>query len=107
MTDLKGKRALITGASSGIGAALAHELARNGVHLVLAARRQSQLEEVANACAKYDVGTEVIAADLGTPGGARALWTAATRTPVDILINNAGFGYFRSFSEIDWARDAE
>jgi hypothetical protein len=107
MSDLKGKRALVTGASSGIGAALAHELARRGVHLVLAARRQAHLDEIATACAAHGVGTEVIVADLGTPDGARTLWSTATRTPVDILINNAGFGYFRPFSEIEWARDAE
>jgi hypothetical protein len=107
MAEFKGKRALVTGASSGIGAAIAHELARRGVHLVLAARRRTQLEDVATRCAAHGVGTEVIPADLGNPGGARALWNAALRTPVDILINNAGFGYFRPFAEIDWARDAE
>jgi uncharacterized protein len=107
MAELTGKRALVTGASSGIGAAIAHELARRGVHLVLAARRRAQLDDVATACAEHGVGTEVITADLGTPTGARALWNAATRTPVDILINNAGFGYFRPFAEIDWPRDAE
>jgi hypothetical protein len=105
MVELKGKRALVTGASSGIGAAIAHELARRGVHLVLAARRQPQLEQVASACS--GVTTEVITADLGKPDGARALWTAASRAPIDILINNAGFGYFRPFVEIDWERDAE
>jgi short-subunit dehydrogenase len=107
MADLKDKRALVTGASSGIGAAIARELAERGVHLVLAARRRAQLDDVAAACARHGVATEVITADLGQPGGARALWTAASRTSVDILVNNAGFGYFRPFSEIDWARDAE
>jgi short-subunit dehydrogenase len=107
MAELKGKRALVTGASSGIGAAIAHELARRGVHLVLAARRRAQLDEVAQQCAALGVATEVIVADLGTPDGARTLWTAAQRTTVDILINNAGFGYFRPFAEIEWARDAE
>jgi uncharacterized protein len=107
MVELKGKRALVTGASSGIGAAIALELARRGVHLVLSARRRTQLDEVASACAEHDVATEVISSDLGRPGGARALWTAAARAPVDIMINNAGFGYFRPFVEIDWTRDAE
>jgi short-subunit dehydrogenase len=107
MADLKGKRALVTGASSGIGAAIAHELARRGVHVVLSARRRTELEAVATRCAAQGVATEVIPADLGTPGGARTLWHAALRTPVDILINNAGFGYFRPFTDVDWARDAE
>lgn len=105
MAELKGKRALVTGASSGIGAAVARELARRGVDLVLAARHQARLDEVAHSCT--GVATEVIPADLGKPGGARALWTAASRAPIDIVINNAGFGYFRPFVEIDWARDAE
>ena len=107
MSELKGKRALVTGASSGIGAAIASELARRGVNLVLAARRRTQLDEVAALCGKHGVATEIITADLGTPGGARALWRDAARAPVDILINNAGFGYFRPFTDIDWTRDAE
>lgn len=107
MSELQGKRALVTGASSGIGAAIAHELARRGVHLVLAARRRAQLDQVAASCAVQGITTEVVTADLGTPGGARALWSAAAKTPVDILINNAGFGYFRPFTAVDWTRDAE
>ncbi len=107
MADLKGKRALVTGASSGIGAAIAQELARRGADVVLSARRRAQLDEVATACATHGVATEVVVADLGTPTGARTLWSAASARPLDILINNAGFGYFRPFAEIDWSRDAE
>ena len=101
-----GKRALVTGASSGIGAAIARELAALGVDLVLTARRRDALETVAATC--KGVKVEIVAADLGKPDAARALWADATAGgPIDILINNAGFGYFRRFDEVDWARDAE
>jgi short-subunit dehydrogenase len=104
--DLIGKRALVTGASSGIGAAIARELATLGVDLVLTARRRDALEAVAATC--KGVKVEIVTADLGKPDAARALWDAAiVNGPIDILINNAGFGYFRRFDEVDWARDAE
>lgn len=104
--SLAGKRALVTGASSGIGAAIARELATLGVNLVLTARRRDALEEIATTCRGEKV--EIITADLGKPDAARALWDAALASgPIDILINNAGFGYFRRFDEVDWARDAE
>lgn len=101
-----GKRALITGASSGIGAAIARELAKLGVDLVLTARRREALAAVATTC--NGVNVEIIVADLGEHDAAHALWAAATANgPIDILINNAGFGYFRRFDEVDWTRDAE
>src|SRR5688572_25661617 len=104
MSDLAGKRALVTGASSGIGAALARQLAAGGVKLVLAARRKAELDAVAAECN----GADVIVTDLGTPGAASELWRAATaKGPIDIVINNAGFGYFRPFTGIDWERDSE
>ena len=101
-----GKPALVTGASSGIGAAIARELATLGVDLVLTARRRDALDAVAASCAGVNV--EIITVDLGKPGAARALWDAANAGgPIDILINNAGFGYFRRFDDVDWARDSE
>jgi short-subunit dehydrogenase len=100
------KRALVTGASSGIGAAIARELATLGVDLVLTARRRDALDAVAATC--KGVKVEIVIADLGKPDAARALWDAAIASgPIDILINNAGFGYFRRFDSVDWARDAE
>jgi short-subunit dehydrogenase len=103
MADIRGLRALVTGASSGIGAAIARELHARGASLVLTARRRAQLDALAAELG----GAEVIAGDLGQPGGAANVWSAASGKPVDILINNAGFGYFRPFAEIDWQRDAE
>ncbi|MBA2540793.1 MAG: SDR family NAD(P)-dependent oxidoreductase [Deltaproteobacteria bacterium] len=108
MSDLRGKRALITGASSGIGAALAHQLADLGVHLVVTARRKDALDRVAEACRAKGVTVDVVVADLGKPESATEVWNAAHVVgPIDILINNAGFGYFRKFAGVDWARDAE
>jgi len=110
MSELRGKRALVTGASSGIGAALAVLLAEAGVDLVLTARRKAALDAVAVRCtgARADTRIDVIVADLGTPSSASNVWNAATAGgPIDILVNNAGFGYFRPFAEVDWVRDAE
>lgn len=102
----KARRALVTGASSGIGAAIARELAALGVDLVLTARRRDALAEVAATC--KGVKVEIVTADLGKPDAASTLWAAAIAGgPIDILVNNAGFGYFRRFDEVDWTRDAE
>jgi short-subunit dehydrogenase len=108
MPDLAGLRALVTGASSGIGAAIASELAARGAALVVTARRKDALETIAATCRARGVTVEVIAADLGAPGSAAALWDAAARGgAIDIVVNNAGFGYFRPFADADRARDAE
>jgi short-subunit dehydrogenase len=108
MSELTGKRALVTGASSGIGAAIANELAIHGVDLVLTGRRRDALDAVAAACTARGVRADTITTDLGLPGAATGLWnTARTTGPIDILINNAGFGYFRPFTAVDWQRDAE
>jgi len=108
MSELGGKRALVTGASSGIGAAIARILAARGVDLVLTARRKAALEAIATECRQLGARVDVVTSDLGRPEAAPALWAAATASgPIDICVNNAGFGYFRPFSEIEWERDAE
>jgi short-subunit dehydrogenase len=108
--DLRGKTALVTGASSGIGAALARHLAAAGADLVIAARRQVELDRLAGELrAAHQVAVEVIAIDLGQPGAAAALFerTEGAGRTIDVLINNAGFGEHRRFVDQDWARVAQ
>ncbi len=107
MAELSGKRALVTGASSGIGAAIARILADKGANLVLTARRKDQLDAVAEECRAKGVTVDVVVADLGKAGECARLWSAASTGSIDILVNNAGFGYFRPFGEVEASRDAE
>ncbi len=93
--ELVGKTALVTGASAGLGVDFARSLARRGADLIVVARREDRLHEVAQELEKeYGVGTEVIAMDLGTPGAAAELYAEVNERgrQVDILVNNAGFG---------------
>jgi short-subunit dehydrogenase len=109
MAELSGLRALVTGASGGIGADVARALARRGAAVVLAARRTDKLEALAAELrAAHGVTAEVIAADLVEPGAAAELWQRASAGgAVDILINNAGFGHFRPFGDVPVARERE
>jgi len=106
----RGRWALVTGASSGIGEAFARLLAERGMHLVLAARREERLRELATELsAAHGVEVAVVAVDLGAPGAAERLWTEATAggREIDLLINNAGFGLYGRFDEQSLERQAE
>jgi 3-oxoacyl-[acyl-carrier protein] reductase len=85
MFDLSGRRALVTGASGGIGGAIARGLHARGCHVVLAGRRQEALEELASALGER---CAVQTGDIADAAAADALVAAAD--PVDILVNNAG-----------------
>lgn len=91
----KGKRALVTGASSGMGVEWARQLAAAGVDLVLTARRGDLLEALAAELRmRRGVDVRVLVRDLAEPDAAAGLFAEldASGLPVDILINNAGFG---------------
>lgn len=87
--------ALITGASAGIGRALAHEFARDGYEVLLAARRADALAQLAREInMAHGVPARVFPVDLGQPGAGRALFERleAEGTVVNVVVNNAGFG---------------
>ncbi|WP_160122761.1 3-oxoacyl-[acyl-carrier-protein] reductase [Rhodovarius lipocyclicus] len=90
MFNLEGKIALVTGASSGIGIAIAGALHAQGAHVVLTGRREAELQAVA---AQLGGRTRVAVADLADPAAPAALVEGieATEGKLDILVNNAGF----------------
>jgi short-subunit dehydrogenase len=98
---LKGKTAVVTGASSGIGRAVALELARRGANVVLAARRIHPLEETAAACRALGVQATAVTTDVTSRADCQRLIESAGT--VDILINNAGFGTFDAIVDADAA----
>lgn len=102
--DFKGSWALVTGASSGLGAEFARQLAHLGTNLILTARSGPKLERFASDLARVNgVSTHAIAADLAAEGGTQALLAAvdALGVPVLHVINNAGFGSTGAFVNAD------
>jgi uncharacterized protein len=94
--------ALVTGASAGIGQSFAVELAQAGHDLIVVARRRERLEALADRLATaHQAKVEVLVADLATPAGVDVVAARAAAAPVDLLINNAGFGGYRRFLELD------
>ena len=103
MNGFARKRALITGASSGLGLEFADLLAAQKVNLVLAARRQESMEKLASDLRrKYGVDVLVDAIDLASPGAASRLKSSldARSVAIDILLNNAGYGLHGDFLEM-------
>lgn len=109
MNETRRPLALVTGASSGIGADLARELARDGHDLVLTARRVEPMAALAQELAGHGAMATVVAADLAKPGAAAGLANeiAGRGLAVDVLINNAGLGANGSFHDLDPGRNAE
>ena len=97
--DLEGKRLLLSGATGGLGRAIAEELANNGASLVLSSRKKEQLEDLARSLPGGAGRHEVVVADLANPGGAEQL--ASDAGNVDGLVANAALpatGRLESFS---------
>jgi uncharacterized protein len=102
--------ALITGASSGIGESFAYALARRKCDLVLVARREDRLNQVAAKARELGAArTEVVAADISRSGAPLELQSRLAAVPIEIdyLINNAGFGTTGRFDRLELAREIE
>ena len=99
--DFNGKWALVTGASAGIGAALARELAAHGAKLILTSRRKQRLEALARELAGKGVETRIVVADLNDPAAPQQIYNATEGAgiAVDILVNNAGLGQYGAFHQ--------
>ena len=101
---------LITGASSGIGAEFARQLAARGMHCVLVARRQDRLHALAQELeAAHGTRCEIVSADLSQPRADRELLAEVARRgiAVELLVNNAGFGMVSAVEETDVGRALE
>jgi uncharacterized protein len=104
MKSYNGKTALVTGASSGIGKAIAENLGARGANLILVARSSDKLEQIADAIQeKNKVNVTVIVSDLAKPDAAEQLFAVVEqqRLTVDLLVNNAGFGRWGCFEDDD------
>lgn len=97
-------KALITGASSGIGRDMARILSKMGYDLILVARREERMEELSREL-KTDI--RIISTDLSDPNACFTLYEQVKSENIGILINNAGFGLFGAFEETDLSRELE
>jgi len=96
--------ALVTGASSGIGEQFARQLSARGDELILVARRQDRLEQLAG---ELPSPAHIVPCDLATEASSLAGKVAELGLEVDLLVNNAGFGTYGKFVEIEPKRDAD
>ena len=99
-----GKKVLITGASSGIGRDIARVFDSYGCELIITARREDRLRELADSLSG---SPRIIAGDISGYEGARELYEMTKDDNVDILINNAGFGVWGAFTETSLEREVE
>jgi hypothetical protein len=97
-----GDWALVTGASSGIGAALARQIAREGMNVAMTARREERLSSLASELERdFGVQTRVVVADLAEREGQAALISSVESLEIGLLVNNAGIGCAGRFDLLD------
>jgi uncharacterized protein len=102
-----GRWALVTGASAGIGDALASQLAAEGTNLVLTARREARLQALAKKLSNaHAIRAEVIVADLAQPAAPQLIYdfTKQKQIEIELLINNAGFGQYGELPTVETQR---
>ncbi len=102
-----GKRAIITGASYGIGEALAKKFAQNGIEVILIARTEKKLSQVAQEIESKGGKAYIFSADLVRVDLEKLYYEISEKLSPDILVNNAGFGSIGSFHELDTQREVE
>jgi short-subunit dehydrogenase len=105
----KNKVAVVTGASSGIGAATARKLARHGLHVILIARRQDRLEKLASEIRLSGGTAGIIPADLSDQTERERVFTQVDVEygQVDVLVNNAGLGWYGFSTDMPWKTASE
>ena len=103
MKEYKNKTILLTGASTGIGYAMAHLLADQGANLIITARGRDKLEDLAKELSDKDIRTHIFTQDISEDNSAKKLFDQIEQAnlSVDLLINNAGYGRWGEFTEID------
>ena len=101
MDNFSGKNVLITGASSGIGLAMAKDFASRGANLILTARSEDKLMQLAEDLSDKNIKTHVFIEDISLPNSAQKLFNQvnAAELEVDVLVNNAGYGRWGNFDE--------
>jgi short-subunit dehydrogenase/uncharacterized protein YndB with AHSA1/START domain len=109
MIHYQNRWAVVTGASSGLGRGIAARLADRGMFLVLTGRNEARLDETAREIRRTvpQVKVETVAANLATGSGLSTLLDHVGDRPIEVLVNNAGFGTYGSFVEADQERETE
>jgi len=109
MINYQDRWAVVSGASSGLGRGLAARLADRGMSLVLTGRNEARLDETVEQIrgAAPRVKVETVVANLATQSGVTALLDHVGDRPIEVLVNNAGFGSYGPFAEADPDREAE